>query len=94
MWVEGAIRFRNAGSVLARNTQLTIRTQAFQTGDLPNPDLPSVDTKRTEFGVNYYLNDGWKALASYGRTFTLVGDTSIWTVGMTYRFVIPLGPGQ
>ena len=25
-------------------------------------------------------------------TFTAAGNGSIWTVGMTYRFIIPLGP--
>jgi len=96
LWVEGAYRFRNASASLLRRTQIVGRTQAFHTGatgDL-NPDLPGVDTKRTEAGVNYYLNDGWKALASYGRTFTSAGNSNIWTVGMTYRFVIPLGPSE
>ncbi|MGH9644940.1 MAG: hypothetical protein ACRD3Q_21265 [Terriglobales bacterium] len=92
-WVEGAYRFRNARAAMLRRFQAVGRTQVFYTGSLPgsNPDLPATDTKRTEAGVNYYLNDGWKALASYGRTFTPVGDSNIWTVGMTYRFVIPFG---
>ena len=79
-----------------RRAQVVARTQTFQTSGVlgANLGLPATDTQRTEFGVNYYLNDGWKALASYGRTFTLTGDSNIWTVGMTYRFVIPLGPGQ
>ena len=95
-WVEGAYRFRNARASLLRRAQVVGRTQMFHTGRLAgiNPDLPNLDTKRTEFGVNYYLQDGWKALASYGRTFTAVGNSNIWTVGMTYRFVIPLGPAQ
>jgi len=94
LWIEAAYRLRNARPSLLRRTQLVCRTQVFHTGSVPgiNPDLPITDTKRTEFGVNYYLNDGWKALASYGRTFTPAGDSNIWTVGMTYRFVIPLGP--
>jgi hypothetical protein len=96
LWLEGAYRFRNAASPLLRRTQVVGRTQAFHTGSLAgiNPDLPAVDTRRTEFGVNYYLNDGWKALASYGKTFTGLGNSNIWTVGMTYRFLIPLGPTQ
>jgi hypothetical protein len=96
LWVEGAYRFRSAQASVLRRTQLVVRTQVFYTGTIPglNSDLPGMDTKRTEAGVNYYLNDGWKALASYGRTFTAVGNSSIWTVGMTYRFVIPLGPSQ
>ena len=94
LWVEGAYRLRNACPALLRRAQLVARTQMFHTGTVSgiNPDLPSVDTKRSEFGVNYYITDGWKALASYGRTFTAAGNSNIWTVGMTYRFVIPLGP--
>lgn len=96
MWIEGAYRFRNAAFSPLRRTQAVVRTQVFHTGSVVarNPDLPIIDTNRTEFGVNYYINDGWKALASYGRTFTAIGDSNIWTVGMTYRFVIPLGPMQ
>jgi hypothetical protein len=96
LWIEGAFRVRNASSALLRHTQLALRTQVFRTGNVPdeNSALPNTDTKRTEFGVNYYLNDGWKALASYGRTFTPAGDSNIWTVGMTYRFVFSLGPRE
>jgi hypothetical protein len=96
LWVEGAYRFRNAKASFLRRAQAVARTQAFHPGTVAgiNPDLPAVDTKRTEAGLNYYLNDGWKALASYGRTFTAAGNSSIWTVGMTYRFVIPLGRAQ
>ena len=96
LWIEGAARFHNVRPSMLRRVQAVTRTQVFHTGAAPgaNPDLPSTDTKRTEIGFNYYLNDGWKALASYGRTFTPLGDSNIWTVGMTYRFVIPLGPRQ
>src|SRR5579864_2312303 len=95
-WVEGAYRFRNANFLPLRRAQLVGRTQMFHTGKvrLAVPELPTADTKRTEFGVNYYLNDGWKALASYGRTFTAAGNRNIWTVGMTYRFVFPMGFAQ
>lgn len=96
LWIEGAYRFRNAAFSPLRRTQAVVRTQVFHIGAIAglNPDLPVTDTKRTEFGVNYYLSDGWKALASYGRTFTPLGNSNIWIVGMTYRFVIPLGPMQ
>jgi hypothetical protein len=96
LWIEGAYRFSNAQAALCRHTQLVARTQAFQTGSVvgSNSGLPLTNTRRTEVGVNYYIKDGWKALASYGRTFTSVGDSNIWTVGMTYRFVLPLGPKE
>ena len=95
LWVEGAYRFRSFPSPELSRLQVVARTQVFRLGTLPglNPDLPSTDMQRTEFGVNYYLTDGWKGLASYGRTFTSAGDSNLWTVGMTYRFVIPLVPG-
>lgn len=96
LWIEGAYRFRNSVSPELSRTQVVARTQVFRLGTVPasNPDLPLTDMERTEFGMNYYLTDGWKALASYGRTFTPTGDSNIWTVGMTYRFVVPLGPRQ
>src|ERR1035438_1845687 len=96
LWIEGAYRFRNANWTALRRAQVVCRTQAFHTGSAAASDseLPGTDAKRTEFGANYYLNDGWKGLFSYGRTFTPLGDSNIWTVGMTYRFVLPLGPGQ
>jgi len=94
LWIEGAFRFRNASSTALRRAQVVCRTQAFHTGSATNMSLPATGTKRTEFGMNYYLNDGWKGLFSYGRTFTPLGDSNIWTVGMTYRFVLPLGPAQ
>lgn len=96
MWVEGAYRFSDAHISAFRRAQLVGRTQVFNVGTMrgTHPGLPSVDTRRTEIGVNYYLNDGWKALASFGKTFTAAADTHIWTVGMTYRFVFPLGRGE
>ncbi len=96
LWIEGAIRFRNASAAPFRRTQAVLRTQIFQTGNVVgvNPNLLGSNSKRTELGVNYYLSDAWKALASYGRTFTAAGNSNIWTVGMTYRFVLPLGSKQ
>jgi hypothetical protein len=95
-WVEGAYRLSKLQPALLRRTQLVARTQVFQVGTIPesNPSLQNVNTQRTEFGVNYYVTDGWKALGSYGRTFTAQGNSNIWTVGMTYRFVFPLGPAR
>jgi hypothetical protein len=96
MWVEGAFRLSAWRYSGLRPLQLVGRTQVFNIGTMPgiNSELPIVNTKRTEAGVNYYLKDGWKALASYGRTFTATGNTNVWTLGMTYRFVFPLGQAQ
>ena len=37
------------------------------------------------------LQDGLKATASYGRQFSSDGNANLWTVGIAYRFAIPLG---
>ena len=96
LWLEAAYRLSKAKTAMLQRAQLVARTQTFHTGAASglNPDLPASDSKRSEFGVNYFLNDGWKALASYGRTFSPSGNSNVWTVGMTYRFVVPLGPRE
>ena len=53
--------------------------------------IPDVDTRQGDFGLNYYLKDGLKASASYGRRFNSDGNVNLWTVGLAYRFAIPLG---
>jgi hypothetical protein len=47
-----------------------------------------------EFGVNYYFRDDFRALTSYGRQFSPEGNANVWTVGITYRLVVPLGNGE
>jgi hypothetical protein len=96
MWAEAAYRLSDFHLSTLRRMQLVARTQFFNIGTLPfsNPGLPLLNTRRTEGGINYYLSDGWKALASYGKTFRVDEQANIWTVGMAYRFVLPLGRGQ
>jgi hypothetical protein len=92
-WIEPAYRlsqlpfWRNQ----MRRTQLVARMQQFFVGPLANDALPEVDTKQFEFGLNYYFMDGLKATSNYGRQFSAEGKKNVWTVGLTYRFVVPLG---
>ena len=92
-WVEPAYRlsqlpfWRNE----MRRTQVVARMQQFYVGALTNDVLPDVNTKQFEFGLNYYFMDGLKAASSYGRQFSVEGNKNVWTVGLTYRFVMPLG---
>ena len=50
------------------------------------------DAQQTDFGMNYYFRSDVRASASYGRQFVLGNNANLWTVGMTWRFVMPLGP--
>lgn len=92
-WLESAYRlsqvpfWRDA----LRRTQVVARMQQSFPGGLPSDVVASVNTNMFEFGLNYYLMDGWKATSSYGRQFSFGGNKNVWTIGMTYRFVLPLG---
>jgi hypothetical protein len=92
-WLEGAYRL---GQIpfhqnVFRRTQVVARMQQYFVGELPNDDLPSVNTKLFELGLNYYFMDGLKASTNYGRQFGAAGNANIWTMALTYRFVVPLG---
>jgi hypothetical protein len=92
-WIEPAYRlsqlpfWRNQ----MRRTQVVARMQQFFVGPLANDNLPGVNTKQFESGLNYYFMDGLKATSNYGRQFSAEGNKNVWTLGMTYRFVMPLG---
>ena len=92
-WVEPAYRlsqlpfWRNE----MRRTQVVARMQQFYVGALTNDVLPDVNTKQFECGLNYYFMDGLKAASSFGRQFSVEGNKNVWTVGLTYRFVMPVG---
>ena len=93
-WIEPAYRltqvpfWRNQ----MRRTQVVARVQQFYLGAPPGGDeLPDVNTKQFEFGLNYYFMDGLKATSNYGRQFSADGNKNVWTMGLTYRFVLPLG---
>ncbi len=95
-WVESAYRLSRLP--FARNefrrTQLVARMQQFYTGTVPSDSVLPVNTNMFEFGVNYYFRDDFRALTSYGRQFSPEGNANVWTVGITYRLVVPLGNGE
>ena len=95
-WVEGAYRFsrfRGPTSLLGR-LQTVARMQQFYLGK-PAPDdvNPGADTQKFDFGLNYYLPHNFRLNGSYGRQFSSLGNTNIWNLQITYRFLFPLIPG-
>jgi hypothetical protein len=98
-WAEGAYQLSQMHfwQKAMRHTQLVGRAQQFFVGET-DPDLaadlglPPANTRMGEFGVNYFLHDGLKATASYGRGFSSAGNFNQWSYGIAYRFLIPLGP--
>jgi hypothetical protein len=92
-WVESAYRLNQIPFLQneLRRTQLVARMQEFFVPALLSDSLLPVDTKQFEFGLNYYFIDGLKGTSSYGRQFSAEGNKNVWTIGLTYRFVFPLG---
>lgn len=95
-WVEAAYRFsryRGEDSRLGR-LQAVGRVQQFYLGT-PSPDdvIPGADTKRVDFGLNYYLPHNFRLNGSYGRQFSSLGNANVWNFQITYRFLFPLLPG-
>jgi len=44
-------------------------------------------------GVNYYFANDVRGTVNYGRQFIAGRNANLWTVGMTYRFVMSAWPG-
>lgn len=100
-WVDGAYRLSQLQfwRKAMRRTELAGRAEQFFSGTISADDaaalgLQPANTREGEFGINYYLMDGLKAVASYGRQFSSAGNLNLWTVGIAYRFLIPLGRAQ
>jgi hypothetical protein len=97
-WIEGAYRLSQAHfwQKAMRRTEVVARAQQFFVGAVgadeeEEYELPGVNTREADFGVNYFLRDGLKGIFSYGRGFSSGGDYNQWSFGLAYRFLIPLG---
>jgi hypothetical protein len=80
-----------------RHVQLVARMQEYYRGEFEDEDddLPGVNTKLFEFGLNYYFRDDVRFVSSYGRQFAAGGgNENVWTVGVTYRLLMPVGRGD
>jgi hypothetical protein len=95
-WLEGAYRFSRFGGsdTWLGRLQALARVQQFFLGT-PSPDdvLPGADTQQVDFGFNYYLPHNLRFNASYGRQFSSLGNSNVWNIQVTYRFLFPLLPG-
>jgi hypothetical protein len=97
-WIDGAYRLSQLHfwQKAMRRTELAGRVEQFFSGSI-SPDeasalgLSPANTREGEFGLNYYLQDGMKVVGSYGRQFSSAGNLNLWSVGIAYRFLIPLG---
>jgi hypothetical protein len=98
-WVDGAYRLSRLRQKAARRVELAGRAEQFFSAQIGLDQaaalgLPGVNTREGEFGLNYYLHDGLKAVASYGRQFSSDRNFNLWTLGIAYRFMVPLGRAE
>ena len=96
-WIESAYRLSQVPvwHDVMKRVQFVARMQQFYAGRVPDDDLPTVNTNMFEFGMNYYFRDDCRFVSSYGRQFAPDGgNENVWTVGVTYRFVLPIGHGD
>jgi hypothetical protein len=98
-WVDGAYRLSQLRQKAVWRVELAGRAEQFFSGPIGLDEaaalgLPGVNTRKGEFGLNYYLHDGLKAVASYGRQFSSDGNFNLWTFGIAYRFMVPLGRAE
>ena len=97
-WVEGVYRLSQVHfwEKALRRTEVVSRAQGFSVGEIGADGeaalgLPTADMREADFGINYFLRDGLKGIASYGRQFSPAGNANQWSFGLAYRFLIPLG---
>jgi hypothetical protein len=98
-WVDGAYRLSQFRQKAVRRLEFAGRAEQFFSGQIGSDDaealgLPGANTREGEFGLNYYLHDGLKAVTSYGRQFSPNGNFNLWTFGIAYRFMVPLGRAE
>jgi len=63
--------------------------QTFRIDHLASDSVPSVNTQRADFGLDYNLPHNTRILTSYERQFSSSGDVDIWETGIVYRFLFP-----
>jgi hypothetical protein len=95
-WIESAYRLSQVPYL--HKLELVGRGQQFLAAENLSPKVVKKlgafgkDAQQGDFGLNYYFRSDVRASASYGRQFILGNNANLWTVGMTWRFVVPLGP--
>ncbi len=96
-WVEADYRTRAFGgldSAIGRIEPVFRIQQTFRIDTLASDSLPSVNTQRADFGLDYNLPHNTRILTSYARQFSSAGDRNVWETGIVYRFLFPAWKGK
>lgn len=96
-WIETGYRlsqFKGPDSAIGRLEPLFRMQQAFRNSPDATDGLPSADTQRADFGLDYFLPHEVRINTSYSRLFSSTGNGNIWKTGLIYRFLFPAWPGK
>jgi len=100
-WLEGGYRLRRVAFARSffRRSQFVARVEQYfmpetAIGGGEELGLPETDTTRFTMGWNYYVREDLKLSLAGGRSFSADGDRNVISIGVAYRFVIPLAGGK
>jgi hypothetical protein len=96
-WVEADYRlsqFHGPDSAIGRLEPIFRIQQTFRNSPDSNDELPSVDTQRVDFGLDYHLPHEVRINTSYARQFSATRDANIWETELVYRFLFPTWKGK
>jgi hypothetical protein len=95
-WAEADYRLSRFGreSMIGRLEPIFRMQQTFRTSPDPRDGLPSVDTERADFGLDYHLVHEVRINTSYSRQFSSTGNRNLWETGIVYRFLFPTWKGK
>ncbi len=96
-WVEGVYRLSQIPSL--KRVEFAARAQQFfaapnlKAATIKKLGALGLDANQADGGVNYYFANDVRGTVNYGRQFIAGRNANLWTVGMTYRFVMSAWPG-
>lgn len=91
-WMEGDLRLKMLGgadSWSGRFEPVFRMQQTFRIDNKGGDGVPSVDTQRADFALDYNLPHNTRILTSYSRQFSADGNVNIWETGIVYRYLFP-----
>ena len=92
-WLEADYRLAHFGgerSVLGRLEPVFRMQQVFRNALDAEDGMPSADTNRVDFALDYHLPHAVRINTSYARELSSNGNRNIWQTGIVYRFLFPL----
>jgi hypothetical protein len=96
-WIETDYRLARFGgpeTLLGRLEPVFRWQHTFRNSPDPTDGLPSADTQRTDFGLDYHLPHEVRINTSYARQFSATGNRNVWETGIVYRFLFPTWKGK